>query len=140
MRFHSTKAMILISKQFYKTCDCYTIKITSMLSSKISAFHAKFCTISCNKIQDRTTTTIFEKTEKQRPQLIYMYPNCIIVISNDIYIVYKFFPNFGKSKYPKISEKVKLQCHLLSDLHQKMIETNLNLDKTKYKISWNSVH
>ena len=35
----------------------------------------------------------------------------------------------------KISEKVKIQRHLLSDPHQQLIGTNLHLVNIKYKIS-----
>ena len=48
-----------------------------------------------------------KKTEQQRSLLRYVYPNCIIVISNDTYFVYKFLCNFihqkSKSAYPKNS-------------------------------------
>ena len=42
-------------------------------------------------------------------------------------------------RIPKISEKVKLQHHLLSNFHQKLTDVNLCLDNPKYKISWRSV-
>ena len=110
-----------------------------MLSLKISIFYAKFCMIPWSRIRDRTTTTISEKTEYQSSLLRYMYPNCIMVISNDAYFAYKFFPISSTRNrdqcISKISEKVKLQCHLLSDLHQKLIETNSRLNNTEYKIS-----
>ena len=34
------------------------------------------------------------KGKKQRPLLSYMYPICVIVISNHIYVEYKFLSNF----------------------------------------------
>ena len=40
---------------------------------------------------------------------------------------------------PKIPEKVWLPRHLLSDFHQKLIEINLLLNNSKYKILWNSI-
>ena len=43
-------------------------------------------------------------------------------------------------RIPKNLEKVKLQRHLLNDFHQKLYDINLRLNKTKYKISLNSVH
>ena len=79
-------------------------KIISISSCKISISRAKFCTIPCNRVGGRTTTRNLEKTEQQRPLLSYIYPNCIIVISNDIYFVCKFLCNFihqkPRSAYP----------------------------------------
>ena len=40
---------------------------------------------------------------------------------------------------PKISEKMELQRRLLSDFHHKLIDINLCMDNTKYKISLNFV-
>ena len=44
-----------------------------------------------------------------------------------------------KQHIPKIPKKVTLQRHLLNDFYQKLIDINLPLDNTKYKISLNSV-
>ena len=79
--------------------------------------------IPCNKIRDGTTTTILEKTESQRhlyvPKAIvpivpniyqHMYPNCIIVISNDVYFVYKFVSNFVHQKPRSVYPKNFLKC------------------------------
>ena len=40
-----------------------------------------------------------------------------------------------KQHIPKIPKKVTLQRHLLNDFYQKLIDINLPLDNTKYKIS-----
>ena len=42
-------------------------------------------------------------------------------------------------RIPEISEKVKLQLHLLSDFHQKLIDFNLRLDNMKHKVSLNAL-
>ena len=82
--------------KFWKICYCSASypgmpsKLMSKLSSKLSILHTKFCTIPCNRIRDRT---IIKSLEKMRQQCLldsYFYPNCIIVISNNTYFVYKF--------------------------------------------------
>ena len=58
-------------------------------------------------------------------------------------MIYIFYTNFypissarnRDQRIPKITGKGKLQRHFLSDLRQKLIEPNLQLDITKYEIS-----
>ena len=118
-------------------------KIVSMLSFKANILHAKFCTIPCNKIRNRTILKILGKTEYQLPLLSYIYPNITIVISNYTFLYINFcsipFTRNRVKLIPKILEKVQLQRHLLSDFYQKLIDINLRLDDTKYRISLNSV-
>ena len=104
------------STKFWKNCNnsvpqqARVAKIISISCCKISIRHAKFFTIPCNRIRDRTTTRILGKAKQQNPRLSYMCPNCIIVFSNDIYYVYKFLCNFihqkSRSTYIKFPEKV----------------------------------
>ena len=80
-------------------------KNISISSYEISILHAKFCTIPSSGIRDRITIRILGKTGQQRPLLSYVYPNYIIIISNDIYFVHKFSCNSiqqkPRSAYPK---------------------------------------
>ena len=69
-------------------------KIISILLVKVNISHAKLCTIPCNITQDRGIARNAEKTKKQGPLLSYMYPNCIINLSNDRYFVYILFMQF----------------------------------------------
>ena len=115
-----------------------------MLSFKVSILHAKFCIIPCNRTQDTAVARNVRKKKQQCSLLGFLHPNCIIVISNNIYFVYKLLCNFIyqklRSAYPKMSERMKLQRHLNSDFHQKLIDINFSLDKCRYKISLNSMH
>ena len=58
----------------------------------------------------------------------------------DVNIFAISFTRNGNQRILKISEKEKLQRHLLSDFHQKLMNINLCLDNTKYKISLIFVH
>ena len=99
------------SQNSWKNCDNSAsqqgmlAKIISSSFCKVSILHSKFCTISCNRIRGRTITRILGKMEQQRSLPKYMYPNCITVISNDIYFVHKYLCNFIhqklRSAYPK---------------------------------------
>ena len=58
-----------------------------------------------------------------------MHPNYIMVISNSIYFAYNLLCNFIHQNQdqvvPKTLEKVRLQHYLLSDIHQKVIDTSV---------------
>ena len=118
-------------------------KIISILSCKISIFHAKFCTFPCNRIQSRATTKIWGKTEQQRPLLSHAYPKYIIVIYNSIYFGHTFLCNFIlkklRSAYSLNFGKNVTTAPRVSDFHQKQIDISLCLNNTKYQISLNSV-
>ena len=118
-------------------------KIISISSRKISVLHTKLCTIPCNTIRKRTTIEFWIKRDNNAPYKLCIR-SCIIVISNNTYFAYKLLCNFNHQKsrpaYSNNFEKMKLRCHLLSDFHQKVIDINLCLYNTKYKISSNSEH
>ena len=103
LRFHSMQRKICNFSKFLKRlwqhCPLasYARKIILISCCKIIILHAKFCTILCIRIRDRTTGRILEKTIQQRPLLSYEYPNCII-ISNDKCFVYKFLCNIIHQK------------------------------------------
>ena len=148
--FNRSHDITILKIKFWKTRDCSLpskatpSKIISMLSLKISKMRAKFCTIPCNRIRDRTTKTIWEKNRVAAPSIRAI---CTQIASLCFLMIYFLHINFcpvsssrnRDLRIRKNSEKVKLQRHLLSDLHQKLVETNLCLNNTKHKISWNSV-
>ena len=96
-RLHSTAHKIshctqdIFSK--FKNFTCKNLlqtlspKIISISSFKVSMLHAKFYMIQSNRIREETFTIILGKREEQRPLLIYMYPNCIIVLYIYIYVL-----------------------------------------------------
>ena len=89
--FIHQKPRYALSQNFWKICEYSALqqampaKFISMLYFNESKLRAKFCMIPCNRIRESTITRILQKTEQQRPLQSYVYPNCIIVISNDIY-------------------------------------------------------
>ena len=95
------------SRKFWKNCDN---------SAPYQARLAKIITVSCCKYTEckilydsknprQSYHDNFRKSRIATPLLSCMYPNCIIVLSNDAYFVYKFYCNFihqkPKSTYPK---------------------------------------
>ena len=146
MRSYSMEHKICIfPKILEKICLQYPklAKIISISPFKIRILHAKFWTISCNKIWHRTIIRMWGKTEKQLPLFSYTDSNCIIIILNNIYFAYKFLCILIqlklRSAYPENSGKVWLQRDLSSNFHQKLIKINLCQDNAKSKISQNSV-
>ena len=135
IRFLLMESKTELSQEFWKNCDysntqkAMLAKIILISSCKISILHVKFCMIPYNRIRDRTITKILGKMKQQRPLLGYMHPNCIIIISIDIYCSCKLLCNFidqkPQSAYPKNSGKVRQQHHLLSNIHQKLTDFNL---------------
>ena len=121
-------------------------KIMSTLSFEVRALHAKIFTspwnriqdklfirfhynisfkkfykIPCNRSRDMTFKSILWKMQYKRPLQSYLYPQCVIFISNNICFLYIFLC-FSSSRNwdqrtPKILEKVWLQWHLLTDFH-----------------------
>ena len=86
---------------------------------------------------------IKKKTEQQRPLLRYMYQNCIIVISNDMYFAYKFLSNFilqkPRSAYPKNFGKSEQQRPLLRYIYpNRTIFISVNI--YVYTFLCNSIH
>ena len=67
MLFHSIEAVILLSQEFWKICNysapyqAKPSKIISVLSFNVSILHAKFRTISCNRIRGRKSQEVWEK-------------------------------------------------------------------------------
>ena len=88
----------------------------------------------------------FEKKKKRYSSFSYK-AICIQIASRlflMIYILRIVFCGVSSTRNPdqritKISEKVKLQRHLLSDFLQTLIDVKLSLNNTKYKISLNSL-
>ena len=101
-----------------------------------------FFTIPFTISWDMTIKKILKKTELQLPLVMHMHKNCIIVFSNSIYLVYKFLWDFNRNRdlhIPKNLENVYCSA-MFERFPPKVDNSNLCLDDTKYKISWNSVH
>ena len=115
-----------------------------MLFFNVSILHAKFCTIPCNSIRDRSITRILEKAEQQPPYSATCNQIASLFFLM-IHILCTFFFSISSTRTqnqgtPKISENVRLQSYVLSDCHQKLVDINLRLDNTKHEISLNSVN
>ena len=97
LRYIQTPSELILENKWSSDINCICCKeklyrtpkknIFKRFFFKASMLHAKFCTIPCSRIQDKTTTRMLGKTEQQRPLLSYMQSNFIIFIYNSLYFV-----------------------------------------------------
>ena len=112
-------------------------KIISILLLKISILHAKFCTIHAIKPEIELSHEMWKKQKNSAPywDISTQISSWLFLV---IYIMYIIFcvNSFTTNRDQRIRKnfvKMTLQRHLLSDFHQKLMDTNLRLDNTKYK-------
>ena len=99
-------------------------KNISTLSFKVSILYAKFCSITCNRIRDRTITRILEKIKFQRPyrDIRTQIESLLFLMMHILYLNFCAISSTRNRDelISKIPEKVLQQRHLLSDFHQKL--------------------
>ena len=98
-------------KNFRKKHNCSTLqqaiptKITSVSSLNANILRIKYYKILSNGSRAKIIIKIMGKTKQQHPVLNYTCLNCIIVISNHIYVVHKFLLNINQQKQNSLSRK-----------------------------------